>query len=120
MVSRRDSLPLGVVENSVSQFCWVRRRKNNIMVTERVNFRKIYILHRPYQSHQPPASKSQVYQLRRSRGVVQTWIEERRNKISLNVLMPHPFSDVIFDNSYLYYFSNDTGVTHIIPRQEEE
>ena len=120
MVSRRDSLPLGVVENSVSQFCWVRRRKNNIMVTERVNFRKIYILHRPYQSHQPPASKSQVYQLRRSRGVVQTWIEERRNKISLNVLMPHPFSDVIFDNSYLYYFIDDTGVTHIIPRQEEE
>ena len=111
MVSRRDCLPLGIVEHTKNQFCWVRRKKNNIMVTERINFRKLYILHRPYTHQEPPASRSHVYQIRRSRGVIQTWVE--KSKENINVVIDHPFSDVVFNRSDLYYFIDEQGRTFI-------
>ena len=118
MVSRRNELPLGVVEHVKGQFCWIRRKKNNILTTERINFRKIYILHRPYQKLDPPGTASQVYQLRNSRGRVQTYVEEKKDKLSIHIVLPHPFDDCILDNSYLYYYMDEDGTTHILPRAE--
>ena len=71
LISRRGELFLGVIETVHGQMCWVRRRKNGVFVSERINVRKIHILHRPYQSSTPPGQNEQVHDVRGCRGILQ-------------------------------------------------
>ena len=119
LVSRREELSLGITEKVKDPYCWVRRKKNNVMVTERINFRKIYLLHRPYPNDEPPATNSNILELRKTKGLVQTRIG-KDNKTRAHIIIPSSFDDVLLCYSYQYWWHDEDGAVNILQEDELE
>ena len=111
MVSRRQELHLGIVEKSEGQFSWIRRKKANLYVTERINFRKIFLIHRPYLSSKPPGQNDTIVEVRNSRGYVQQHIRPGAGSNSNVVLIPHSFDDILLPEVQAFYIIEEDGIT---------
>ena len=111
MVSRRGELHLGIVEKSQGQFSWIRRKWNNHYVSEKVNFRKIFLIHRPYLSTKPPGQDGPIVEIRNSQGYVQQRIGTQSESKSNWILLPHAFDDVILSDVQQFYVITEDGIT---------
>ena len=117
LVSRREELSLGITEKVQDPYCWVRRKKNNVMITERINFRKIYLLHRPYPNDEPPATNSDILELRRTKGLVQSRIGND-NKTRAHVIIPSSFDDVVLCYGHQYWWHDEHGTVNILEEDQ--
>ena len=111
MVQRLEEYSLGVVEKVSGQFAWVRRCKNRMVLTEKINFRKFFILHRPYPHSTPPAATSEIIEHRKSKGHVQHRVSQCGNDTF--ILMPNSFDDVILNGVNVYYSIGPDGNINI-------
>ena len=109
MIARQDKMLVGVVEKCEKQSYWIRFRKYNSFVTERINQRKCHLLHRPYLSDSPPGQDSEILEFRRSRGQVQIRTDTSTPRGCTSFIIPHPMDDVILCSSYQYYFKMMDG-----------
>ena len=101
LVSRRQELFLGVVErldrHHSQQFYWIRRKKYNHLVSEKINMRKLHLLHRPHKSEVPPASGQPIIDLRASRAVIQARLLHKPNVTQTLLITPRTGSGCMDD-----------------------
>ena len=113
LVSRRGELTLGVCEKTTGQFCWVRRKRYSYYVTEKINIRKLFLLHRPFSASTPPAKDKEVIEFRLLRGYIQQRANFNVRRGGNHVIISHSFDDILINRNYQYYTIED-GLTRIL------
>ena len=109
LVARRGELYLGITEHQTGQFAWVRRRKNNHLVTERINYRKLHLLHRPFKGQNPPGADNHIQEIRRTRGRIQERVDRYDPDAPTAIILPYQVDDTILHGSYQYYHITQSG-----------
>ena len=109
LVIRKEGPVLGIVEETIKPYCMVRRKLYSSYISEKINVKKLVILHRPYLAEEPPAKNNDILELRKTRGKLQTRVDKVDPEGESYIVAPHSLDDVILHPSHQYYSYGPSG-----------